>query len=758
MNVTRRTLRRGPTRPTGRASAFQPRRRADDAPAPAPPPKRRSRNPLRRLQPATVRIALVVALMAGVAAAAGNVLDRVEWSLFVPVALAAVTTALTARLGSPGRRTTRLTTALATILVAAWIVAEIAGGSIGDVVPGLLNGPRKLLTTEWPSPADPTVLATLAALLASATAVSVELARRTHLHLAPLAPVLVALLAVIALSAPRPPAWWLVAALGTGALVLALTRHGERPESRLATLRGELAVPFMLVAAAGCAVGAAAVITWEGRADPRDVAEADRSASLLRALEATVALRTATPVDLFVVTDESPLIGQRMPSRWRTAALDTYDGARWLPSAEVRPIGDRLGPERAPSADGPATGRYRIDLLASHTDLVPVPGPPIELHSEPEIGVQTDVDRVVVVLDETAPAGTTLRLVAEIAPTIAEVAPAAIVPRPVGDIESAFTDLAEELAGDGEALARLQRLEQEMRAWQLSEDVGGGQQLKLLELFMTERRGTAEQFTATFVLLARSLGFDARIATGFAVPPEDVTSPMTVRSLHAAAWPEVNIAGAGWVAFDPVPEAPVGDVEPEPPPPEQQTPTAAQPPVNPPAQPGEEDVEVDDDTALNNQRWGSLTSWIMRVSIAIAAIAVPAALTLTTIVAIKLVRRSRRRRISDPSDRVRAAWATTTDALVDAGLTIEPSWTDDRIAAMGAPLVGQVPHELARLASMSTAATFGPVPPPEATDQAWDTERLLRTSIAGRMTRWQRLRWYTSLRSLRRSTRSPVTA
>lgn len=697
--------------------------------------------------------------MAGVALATGNVFDRVEWSLFLPVALAAATTALTGRMGTRGRRFVRLATATATVTASAWVVAALAGGSFSDVLPGIVEGPRKLLTTEWPSPADPTVIATLATLLGAATALAVELARRAHLHLAPLGPVLVTMVTVVALSAPRRPEWWLLGVLGAGALVLALTRHGEQPVSRLATLRGELAVPLMLVAAVGCAVAAATAISWTGRADPRDVAEADRSASLLRALEATVALRTATtPIDLFDVTDESPLIGQRMPARWRTAALDTYDGSRWLPSAEVRPIGDRLGPERSARADGPATGHYRIDLLASHTDLVPLPGPPIELRSDPEMGVLTDVDRVAVVLDESAPAGTTLRLVAEISPTVGDVAPAAIEPRPIGDIESGLTDLAEELAGTGDALARLERIEQELRTWQLSTEMGGGQQLKLLELFMTERRGTAEQFTAAFVLLSRALGFDTRIATGFLVPPDEVASPMTVRSEHAAAWPEVNIAGAGWVAFDPVPEAPTGDVEQEEPPPEEQTPTAAQPPVKPPAQPGDDDVETDDDADPARQRWGSLTSWILRVSITIAAIAVPAALALTAIVTVKLVRRRRRRRLPDPSDRVRAAWATTTDALVDAGLTIDASWTDDRIAAMGAPLVGQAPHELERLASMSTAATFGPPPAPDDTDEAWAAERLLRTSIAGRLTRWQRLRWYTSLRSLRRSTRSPVNA
>src|SRR5690606_3595182 len=98
--------------------------------------------------------------------------------------------------------------------------------------PGVIDGPRRLLTTEWPSPTDPTVLATLALLLGGATALAVDLARRPRLHLAPLAPVLVALIVVVALSAPRRPPWWLLAALAAGALLVALARHGDKPGSR----------------------------------------------------------------------------------------------------------------------------------------------------------------------------------------------------------------------------------------------------------------------------------------------------------------------------------------------------------------------------------------------------------------------------------------------------------------------------------------------------------------------------------------------
>ena len=513
----------------------------------------------------------------------------------------------------------------------------------------------------------------------------------------------------------------------------------------------------MFVAVVGA--GVATAVSWTGRADPRRVVPASRSVNLLRSLEATVALRAARPpIAQFTVTDESPLIGQRMPTRWRTAALDEYDGQRWVPQVEVRPIGNRLEADVAVGPDAPPTGSYRIELLAAHTELVPLPGPPVELTGDPSPRIETDVDRVVVLLVDSAPAGTELRLVAQVAPTISAVSPAAIVPHAVDESEATFTELAGELAGGGEALTRLQRLEQELRSWQLDPDApGAGQQLLLLEQFVFDtRRGTEEQFASAFALLARSLGFDARVATGFVVPPDEAVSPLTVTSAHAAAWPEVQVAGVGWLAFDPLPESVTGDVAPPAPPPEAQTPAAAQPPVEPPARPDTGETPIDEPTDRADDGWSTVTTWVLRAATVASLVALPAALALAAIVTAKLVRRRRRARHPDPSERVRAAWANATDALVDAGLLIEASWTDDRIAAMGAPLAGSAPHELRHLASLSTAATFGAPASVATIDEAAATERRVRSAMSARFNRWQRLRWRLSVRSLRRATRSPV--
>ena len=60
---------------------------------------------------------------------------------------------------------------------------------------------------------------------------------------------------------------------------------------------------------------------------------------------------------------------------------------------------------------------------------------------------------------------------------------------------------------------------------------------------------------------------------------------------------------------------------------------------------------------------------------------------------------------------------------------------------------------------MASAATYGaPAQPELLADDATRCLDAVETSMAAERTRWQRLRWRLSLRSLRPATRSPVTA
>src|SRR5439155_21015223 len=67
-----------------------------------------------------------------------------------------------------------------------------------------------------------------------------------------------------------------------------------------------------------------------------------------------------------------------------------------------------------------------------------------------------------------------------------------------------------------------------------------------------DRVGYAEQYASAFAVLARSQGFPTRVAVGYLLRARELRGDTyTVTTADAHAWPEVAIAGYGWVAFEP---------------------------------------------------------------------------------------------------------------------------------------------------------------------------------------------------------------
>ncbi len=63
------------------------------------------------------------------------------------------------------------------------------------------------------------------------------------------------------------------------------------------------------------------------------------------------------------------------------------------------------------------------------------------------------------------------------------------------------------------------------------------------------RKGTCGQFSSAFVILARSVGIPARVASGWAI--DDDRGTQTVYTDQAHQWAEVALDGLGWVTFEP---------------------------------------------------------------------------------------------------------------------------------------------------------------------------------------------------------------
>ncbi|MGH9134129.1 MAG: transglutaminase domain-containing protein [Ilumatobacteraceae bacterium] len=696
-----------------------------------------------------IRIRALVLALIGVllALAAGRIFDSVRGALVV----GALTPSLLLFPLLARRWYVQVPVALVAVVAAVVATVLVERGRVpDDVIDAVVRGPRRILSTEWPSPARADLVGAVAAMLAVASALSAWAASKPRWHILPLAPLLAAFVVICALSAAKGSGIVWLLPIAPPAVLFTVLRPERSSGERLRILAGERHLVPLTLVATGLAVAVSIPVVFADRADPRRPAPAETTAPVVDPIEATIALRRLDPP--IVVYDVRAAGGvTTLPSRWRTSTLDTYDGRRWTPTLTLRPIGRRLAP------DQPASIGADVEFGSDDVGFVPLPGLPILIGAD----VETDPARTVVRLVDRPTIGLVVPITAGVAPDRAEVAGAPLGVRPVDEIAAGFTDLATNLAGGGTVLERLDAIEASMRdEFALDSGApGGGLQLALIERFLTEtRRGNSEQFVTAFVLLARSLGVNTRVAAGFIVPAAELGDRIELRSDLARIWPEVEVPGRGWIAFDPVPDDETTDTEDPPAPPRAQTPAAPQPPIAPPENTTNDDVEppteVEPDDAGS---WSTFTRWTVRTALALAAVIVPLLLVAGTIVALKAARRRRRLGIADERQRIRATWAVATDSLVDAGLTITPAWTDRQIAEQGSHLADNARHELVRLGAMSSAATYGParlrdLPAADALAALGHIETSIRTP----RTRWQRIRWRLSTRSLRRRTRSPV--
>jgi hypothetical protein len=264
---------------------------------------------------------------------------------------------------------------------------------------------------------------------------------------------------------------------------------------------------------------------------------------------------------------------------------------------------------------------------------------------------------------------------------------------------------------------------------------------------LTDQRmiGDQEQYAVTAALMARQLGFPARVVFGFA--PKDVTAGGVTRILgkDISAWIEVDTAQYGWVTIDPTP--PVREIPAEQP---KDPTTIARPqsPVQPPIEdqksdnsPVPPDSTQDEPASLSPLLVILLTvlrvlGWVLAgVAIVLAPFA--------AIVAAKVRRRVLRKRAPTPLQRISGGWQEFENSVIDRGYLPPPSPTRTEVAATVGGLKPLV------LASVADRAVFSPNEPrAEEADQVWrSVEAMLITIDRGR-TRRERIRAAISLRSL----------
>jgi transglutaminase-like putative cysteine protease len=180
----------------------------------------------------------------------------------------------------------------------------------------------------------------------------------------------------------------------------------------------------------------------------------------------------------------------------------------------------------------------------------------------------------------------------------------------------------------------------------------------------TQMIGNDEQYASAMAMAMQQLGAPARVVLGFTA-----SDGAPVQGHDVTAWVEVDLAGLGWVSFEPTPP------QDQTPPDQQQDPEPLpQPqvlqPVDPPQEP--EDLEQDAPQGAGTTPQPPATSPIDALVDTLAWGGRAAALTLPIwlIPLVKLVRRRRRRRRRDPLARVSGGWREVTDRARDLGTSV----------------------------------------------------------------------------------------
>ena len=263
---------------------------------------------------------------------------------------------------------------------------------------------------------------------------------------------------------------------------------------------------------------------------------------------------------------------------------------------------------------------------------------------------------------------------------------------------------------------------------------------------LTDQRmiGDAEQYAVTAALMARQLGFPARVVFGF-VPEVNGSGATPVTGASVSAWIEVDTEQYGWVTIDPNP--PVREI-PEEQPEEPTTVSRPQSVIPPqalqpdrqveqtPQEPAPDEPEADDGWLAIVVFVATVVGW---VALGLAVLVSP----FLVIIAAKVRRRRLRRRASTPLARISGGWQEYRDAVVDHGVDLPATATRREVALT---VGGSQPTVLA---AISDRAVFSPrEPSTEEADKVWKAVTELSAGLGAGTTRWQRIKALVSLRSL----------
>jgi transglutaminase-like putative cysteine protease len=324
---------------------------------------------------------------------------------------------------------------------------------------------------------------------------------------------------------------------------------------------------------AGAALGAMAVLTGvvfgpslpgaddPGVLDPRSLRDGDDSRVTISPL-VDIKSRLVNQANVEVFQVRSP-----QPSYWRLTSLEQFDGRIWSSSGSYSEADGAL-PEAVATDVATASFEQTFTIRALSAIWLPSAYEPRALQTD-DLSVLYDEESATLIVDkgidssdgiEYQVTSSSPRLTAaDLAGTGGDV-PGSIRDQYLGlpdDLSPAVRQLAADLTADaGSPYEAALALQDHLRTFTYDLTVPSGHGDDVLEQFLFEtRRGYCEQFAGAFAAMARALGIPTRVAVGVTKGVSDPSDPelYRVRGEHAHAWPEVFLAGAGWVSFEPTP-------------------------------------------------------------------------------------------------------------------------------------------------------------------------------------------------------------
>jgi transglutaminase-like putative cysteine protease len=499
---------------------------------------------------------------------------------------------------------------------------------------------------------------------------------------------------------------------------------------------------------AGCAAVAALLAVWIGPSLPGVGGHRPydpHTPEIPLSQSATELLNPLANLSAWAASPNQVLFNLRVsrPVDLRLAVLDTYDpGIGWglSPANRFRLAGKDLA--GASGGHGKVTVAQQVTIEDVSGRWLPSADRPVQVTG---IGALVEPHTGVLLSRVPAASGTRyqVRSVVPASPPSCRLSAVGRTSGPAVTIPTELSNLAQSLTtGTTAPCARAQALATGLRdAYKFDAKAPSGSNIQILRNFLIGSadnkggQGTSEQFASAFALLGRALSLPTRVVVGF-----HAASSGPLKAGDAQAWPEVNFAGVGWVAFDPTPAA---NQTSHPDKPIEGSTSGSSAKVNPSGT-GPQPVEATPrlPPLRRHHQAGPWSTLGLIVATVVGAALLLLLILVSVIALVRQRRRLSRQRAADNRGRVLGAWKESLDNLSDAGVAAEPAFTASQVVQAGASrLSGSAQRDLADLGSLVNAAIYGPVPPDDATvDRAWAEADRLAEAARADLTAKDRLR------------------